>query len=225
MSELTTAVHALNVNAWHSLCGVVAGLWPRLEWRHSGLGVLQAYVHEGAEHELRVHVWHPSLRRAGIAESGLFHDHRFDMMSTVLVGEIRQHELELYEGGRGDWCTYEVLHARAAAQASDGATFHQDPSLLPERYEVSEHAVRVGEGNWYLWPKRRFHGTHFDNRLAVTLVEKTNQDARPARILAPVGVPLVNAFEEPLPREAWTEPLAAAHDALIARWRGEDGCP
>src|SRR5690348_1439519 len=65
----------------------------RLQWRQSGLGMLQAYVLQGSEQEVRVHIWHPSIKLPGIDEAGLGHDHRFDMTSWVLVGRLTHVEV------------------------------------------------------------------------------------------------------------------------------------
>lgn len=67
---------------------LLAGLLTHLTWRHHGIGVLQAYVREHQEPEMRVHIWHPSLVRKGIRDHGDAHDHRFDLESTVLVGNL-----------------------------------------------------------------------------------------------------------------------------------------
>lgn len=201
-----------------SLCGLVARLIPHLTWRHSGLGMLQAYVHEGAETEMRVHVWHPSLRREGIEESGLLHDHRFDLYSQVLVGTIDQNEYSLTPNSGGDWQLHEVVHARAAAGrhgANDGIM-----TVLPERYTRWWRSVDVPPGFAYFFPKREFHGTQIDG-LVVTVVNKTNQEDVPARILAPYGKPVVHAFADPLPESAWAGPLEEARAALLKTWRGE----
>lgn len=201
-----------------TLCGLVARLIPTLTWRHSGLGMLQAYVHEGKETELRVHVWHPSLRHDGIEESGLFHDHRFDLDSQVLVGAIKQADFELEGGANGPWCLYEVLHARAAQ--ARGGTYDSDHKLLPQRYHCAVYEVTVHAGKSYFFPKRAFHGTHPDG-LTVTLVTKSHQEDAPARILAPYGKPVVHALGNPLPELSWQHVLNEAEDALMKVWRND----
>jgi hypothetical protein len=199
------------------LAGTLARLIPHLDWRHSGLGMLQAYLHEGDTEELRVHVWHPSLRRAGIEESGLLHDHRFDLYSRVLVGTIKQAEFELvtHSDGTGDWQLHEVVHARAADRhgMNDG-----NVTALPTRYTLTRQVKTIVEGRGYFFPKRVFHGTYVDG-LAVTVVSKSNQEDVPARILAPYGAPVVHAFAEPLPPSAWALPLEHAVVALTRVWR------
>lgn len=207
-----------------TLCGLVAKLIPTLDWRHSGLGMLQAYVHEGTDREMRVHLWHSSLRRKGIEESGLFHDHRFDLYSQVLVGQLRQAEHELTADLAGGWQLHEVLHARAAADGRaaariKGAPFHSPPTPLPQRYRIETKDTVVVAGQAYSFPKREFHGTYPETDLVVTLVTKSNQEDFQARILAPHGKPIVHAFSDPLPPSEWKPVLALAAVELERRGR------
>jgi hypothetical protein len=69
---------------------LVLALLPHLTWRHHGIGALQAYVREGSGVETRIHIWHPDLVRAGIRDHGDAHDHRFNLVSAVLVGELTE---------------------------------------------------------------------------------------------------------------------------------------
>ena len=57
-----------------------------LDWKQYDLGVLRAKLGE----ELRIHIWHPSLRTLAtpISQYGGVHDHRFDVTSAVVAGEI-----------------------------------------------------------------------------------------------------------------------------------------
>lgn len=170
-----------------------------LDWRHNGLGLLQAYILDGSVNELRVHIWDRSLRRPGIEKSGLLHDHRFDLTSYVLYGTIEQVEIELFDDDEnGEWVLHEVVHARKAMaekNIADGAV-----SLLAGRYNRRTHNVVIPAGNAYSFPKRQFHGTNASD-FAITLLMKTNQENTPARILAPYGEPVVHAFADPLKRE------------------------
>lgn len=56
-----------------------------LEWRHHGLGMLQAELSES----LRIHVWHPTLVSPDMSWPRCVHDHRFDLQSMVVVGAVR----------------------------------------------------------------------------------------------------------------------------------------
>src|SRR5690348_2835579 len=107
-----TAQFILSDEERQNYTDLIVGLWPHLSWRHAGFGALQAYIREGGERELRVHLWHPSLIKPGIEESGLCHDHRFYMRSSVLAGAILQTEFRLEPDSKGYWQTSRVLHAR-----------------------------------------------------------------------------------------------------------------
>lgn len=196
-----------------TMCGLVLHAMPHLKWRHNGLGLLQAYLREGPERELRVHVWHKSLAHDGIGESGLIHDHRFNLTSHVLVGQIWQEEYQLDPDPEGPWQMHTVVHARevlAKYAINDG-----DVQPLPDRYRADTAGVNIGEGWSYTFPKRRFHKTELDSPVVVTVVQKDDQEDVPARILAPYGKPVVHAFANTLPHAAWVQPLALAEEALL----------
>lgn len=168
-------------------------IWPSLKWRHAGFGALQAYIREGKARELRVHIWHPSLIKIGIEESGLCHDHRFDMRSTVLVGTILQTEFRLEPSHDGVWETLRVLHAREAM--ARGGSFHHDPTPTGDYFHRIPAAYRIENGTAYTFDKFAFHETRAEGT-TITLVEKSNQEDVNARILAPRGRPVVHAFTE-----------------------------
>jgi hypothetical protein len=197
----------------------VLALWSGLQWRHAGFGALQAYIREGDARELRVHIWHPSLVREGIAESGLCHDHRFHMRSTVLAGRIEQTDFELTPAPDGEYETWRVLHARAAQE--QGGSFHADPLPTGERFNRTPHTHIVRAGQGYSFEKFAFHETR-SAAPSVTLVEKSAQEDVNARILAPAGKPIVHAFSEPLPKAMWWAPLTDAKNALYGALRDID---
>jgi hypothetical protein len=172
---------------------ILIALWPHLSWRHAGFGALQAYIHEDDDHELRVHLWHAALIKSGISESGLCHDHRFNMCSSVLVGNIIQTEFRLEPDVDGGWETYTVLHAREAMNR--GGSYHQDPVPTGERFRRYPRIFKLGAGFGYTFKKFHFHETHMTD-LTITLVEKLDQEDVNARILAPCGKPIVHAFTE-----------------------------
>lgn len=207
----STTLFALSQGEEVAWAQALLALWDRLSWRHAGFGALQAYVREGGASELRVHVWHPDLVRPGIVESGLCHDHRFAMRSRVLLGAILQTEFFLEHDPAGPWETHKVLHARAAQAA--GGSFHQEPVPTGNRYRRLPRAFRVPAGLGYTFERFAFHESQCDG-LTITLVEKIDQIDVNARILAPVGQPIVHAFAEPLPERATRPVLEAARGAL-----------
>jgi hypothetical protein len=200
-----------------TLALLVAKLLSGASWRHNGQGMLQAYLHEGEDQECRVHIWHPDLRRAGLAQSGAVHDHRFDMVSQVLLGTLGHTEYRTRENPDGGWEAWQVLHARAAAKVT--GTFHQDPEALHERYHVDTLRFDFQAGQRYFFPKRIFHESHLGPSLAVTLVTKLDQESEPpARLLAPVGKPLVHSFSDPLPETVWRRYVEQAARELLDTW-------
>lgn len=189
---------------------MIVALWPNLKWRHAGFGALQAYIREGSARELRVHIWHPSLIKPGIEDSGLCHDHRFTMRSSVLVGKIIQTEFRLRPAAEGDWETLRVLHAREAM--ARGGSFHHDPVPTGEYFYRDPCVYPVVAGAGYAFDKFAFHETRAEG-VTITLVEKADQEEVNARILAPRGTPVVHAFTE---AQSPTEFAGALADGLSA---------
>lgn len=206
-----TIVFSLAPSERRNYRDMLIALWPQLKWRHAGFGALQAYIREGSANELRVHIWHPSLIKVGIEESGLCHDHRFAMRSSVLVGRIIQTEFDLQPHHLGDWETLEVLHAREAM--ARGGSFHHDPIPTGNFYRRIPAFYEVGAGKGYIFDKFAFHETRAEG-VTITLVEKSDQEDVRARILAPRGKPVVHAFTETQSEAEFSGALAAGLAAL-----------
>lgn len=86
-------------------------------WRHHGLGMLQGEIDDLT----RVHIWDPSLRTIPFEGYRDVHDHRFDLYSTILIGEIedvRYHVVAAFEG-EGDTDAWEIKHAKIQKDAVD----------------------------------------------------------------------------------------------------------
>jgi hypothetical protein len=192
---------------------LLIALWPTLRWRHAGFGALQAYIREGETNELRVHLWHPSLIKAGIEESGLCHDHRFQMRSSVLVGKIIQTEFRLEPNPAGGWQTLRVLHAREAM--ARGGSFHHDPMPTGDYFDRTPLVYEVGAGCGYTFDKFAFHETRAAG-VTITLVEKSGQEDVNARILAPRDTPVVHAFTGTKAPAEFAQAVADGFSALAA---------
>lgn len=199
---------------WSPLCATVAGLLPHLDWRENGLGLLQAYLIEGVGRELRVHVWSPLLERPGMRGNGNIHDHRFDMVSRVLVGSIHHgHVVPVCRGSSWQMC--EVVHARKAH--AEKGTFDCEVNQLPGLFTIDVHNCDIAAGQVYSFPQGQFHES-FCDELTVTIVEKQNQRSDiPARIMWPAAQRLTHAFGGP-PSGAKERVLADARAALVAQW-------
>lgn len=198
----------------------VAGwLKSTIPYRHHGIGVLQGYVLESEPPapEYRVHVWHPELRMPDMLDSGLMHDHRFDLDSTVLVGRMIHTVFVLEPSARGSHQVWNVMNARQVVGHSDA--FKSKPLLELEseqRYNLGPpHTQRLGPGDSYRFLARRFHRSDVDG-LTVTVCVKKNQREVPARILARVGHEPKHGFtHEPVARRVVLDILGEAHDRLV----------
>ncbi len=186
---------------WSALLGqraMAAKLIPSLRWRRHGIGVIQAYIREGGEHEVRIHVWHPDLVRPGIADHGDIHDHRFDLHSVVLHGTLQHEEFYTEPDPDGPWRVHQVTHNR---RNPEGAFRNNVHDVVPG--PLSPTAVRVtavssthefGPGDWYAFRRGYFHRTRVSG-LVVTVATKTDQVDAGARILSRHGSPPVAAFD------------------------------
>jgi len=211
-----TAIGPLARGELASLCATVSGLLPHLLWRENGLGLLQGYLIEGGGREVRVHVWSPRLERPGMRGNGNIHDHRFDIVSRVLVGAVHHGHVVPVEGESGtSWQMCEVVHARKAH--AEKGTFDCKVSQLPGLFtiEVSDHDITAG--HIYRFPRGEFHES-FSDELTVTLIEKCEQrDDMSARVLWPASQRLTHAFGGP-PSGEMEAVLAEAQQALIEQW-------
>lgn len=161
----------------------------QVNWRHHGIGVLQGYLSEHREPEIRIHVWDPALIKPGIVGNGDVHDHRFDMVSHVLAGNVAHEEWFALPQADGTHTTTLLTHARAAAETK----FHGPTTPTAERFLCRRETYVIPAGHRYTFPARAFHRSPVPSP-AVTLVEKHNQRSEPARILHPYDAPFVAAF-------------------------------
>jgi len=181
---------------------------PELRWRHHGIGLLQAYLVEGRpggdpacgppDTETRIHVWHPSLRLSGMDDSGLMHDHRFDLESRVLLGAMHDTEIHLsqtfllrpYEGEER-LLVWKIQNARAKEETGEGwVKLESEAVFMAERVS---HVYSMGSS--YTCKRGQFHRSDVEG-LTVTLCTKRNQSSSPARLLAREGVTPRHAFAD-----------------------------
>lgn len=181
-----------------------------MEWRHHGIGVLQAYVREHREPEVRVHIWHPDLVRPGIYDSGSIHDHRFDLESTVLVGALHERIFRLRPNVGGAWRIFHVENARSAGE-SRGFDGDCHP-LSDERFDAGiAHRTHLA-GTTYTLNRGVFHETRI-TALAVSVCVM-HQKRGSARLLVPHDREPVHAFGTPAPEETRSAVLREAFVAL-----------
>lgn len=187
-----------------------------MKWRHHGIGVLQGYLSEGTDPEVRVHVWSRRLLKSGMDISGDAHDHRFDMVSHVLCGTIAHEELTpIYSNEKGDHRMLLLTHARAAADNK----FHGPTEEIGGAFRVLRNMLKIEAGYSYTFPALHFHRSPLPGELdavAVTVVEKHRQQADVrARILYPAAHPPVMAFGHDLDQQLVDSVLARAKAELI----------
>lgn len=168
-----------------------------LVWRHHGLGMLQAELSE----ELRIHIWHPRLVSPGMVWPRCVHDHRFDITSAVVIGEIIDVPCEVFEGERAQmrdgrlWHparqpgwepirVYEIEHAKEQDRIvhRDACSTATSARLLASGHVHCGGLERQGPKEEYVIGRRLFHTTRIES-LAITVVHRSNFDSRLARIL------------------------------------------
>lgn len=182
--------------AHFAMRALVLSVLDRIEFRHHGIGVLQGYIAENCEPEIRVHIWSRKLLKPGMDLSGDVHDHRFDMVSHVLSGSILHEELIETEDPAGDHTMMALTHARAAADTD----YHGPTIQLGGRYSVERKRHRINEGWSYRFPALKFHHSPFPgdpediDEVAVTVIEKWQQREAQARLLYPIDREPVMAF-------------------------------
>lgn len=187
-------------------------LMPMMQWRHHGIGVLQGYVSEDAEPEVRVHVWSRRLLKPGMDVSGDAHDHRFDMISHVLCGSVLHEELTPVSDIDGDHRMLLLTHARAAAANK----FHGPTEDIAGAFRVERNLIEIRSGQSYSFPALHFHRSPLRaGGVSVTVVEKHRQrdDVR-ARILYPAAHAPVMAFGHDVDAELVDVVLAQARAEL-----------
>lgn len=204
-----TGIYSI-ADAW-ALRTMVATLLPHIKWRRHGIGALQGYVHEHPERELRVHIWSPALVIPGIIESGNAHNHRFSMLSRVLVGSIKHTEWQI-EPGEG-FALYDFVHARLHNDAN-----RADMDRLPGEVAVRKVAVSIHAGAEYVFKRGAYHDSQPETDVVVTLVEKFDQVEERARVIAPVNKPPVPAFSVPEPTADMVASLVEAARFQLLNW-------
>ncbi len=172
-----------------ALVALVAVAIPVISWRHHGIGVLQGYLIENTEPEVRIHIWDPELVKGGIKGNGDVHDHRFDMTSHVIFGNVVHEEWHEVPSPDGPLVTTILTHARAAAHSK----YHGPTVTTENRYFADVKSYTIPAGFKYTYPAKSFHCSPVTG-LAITVVEKHNQRSEPARILHPMDSPFVPAF-------------------------------
>lgn len=165
-----------------------AGLY-HLRWRHHGLGMLQGELSA----DLRVHVWHPLLRTLPVDGFRDVHDHRFTLLSYVAAGELVDVPFSVVkvEGSIG-WDrnptaeVHEIVHAKEQEAVKKGCSTATLARRIGSAYVQQEETKTYRAGDVYAIARRCFHTTRVE-KLAVTVVHRTDFDGKLARVLGLSG--------------------------------------
>jgi hypothetical protein len=197
-----------------ALADILASCLTLFDWRHHGIGVLQAYINERDDGvERRLHIWHPDLVIPGIEDSGSVHDHRFDLTSIVLCGSVLHRVYQTTPNPEGNFEILTLVNARASKVGT--GSFHSDPTPTGERFDVHTFDYKIDAGLGYTFGHGVFHSSTVDE-LAVTLVEKRNQEGS-ARLLANRCYPLKHAFGNPENITEFSRHLIEARQKLLLK--------
>lgn len=148
-----------------------------IDWTHHGLGMLQGKL----DHETRIHLWHPLLVSDEMSGLRAIHDHRFELTSQVLYGELVDvpHRVLLNEPGSPSASVWEIPHKEIQTEGDKHggrAIFLGRAAITPGRKK------RYSKGDVYVIPARAWHTTELTGP-AVTLVTRDKFDKAPARVL------------------------------------------
>ena|ERR1700685_2369023 len=174
-----------------SLRALALALFPSMKWRHHGIGVLQGYVIENVNPEIRLHIWDPKLLKPGMDISGDIHDHRFSFRSHVLCGSVGHEIITPHEDECGEWGMLKLTHARLAKENN----YHGPTEPLSGRFSIERSLTVIPQGCSYRFQRSLFHRSVLIGGTVVTCVEKYDQrEDVSARILHPLNNPPVMAF-------------------------------
>lgn len=197
----------------HSMRAMALQAMGSMKWRHHGIGVLQGYLSEASDPEIRLHIWSRRLLKPGMDISGDAHDHRFNMVSHVLCGVIFHEELTPVPADDGDHRMLSLTHARAAADNN----FHGPTTELGGTFKVHRRMHQIPAGSSYTFPALHFHRSPLFggmDDIAVTVIEKHQQQDVQARILYPAAHPPVMAFGHAMDDALVSEAVSRARIAL-----------
>lgn len=139
---------------------------------HNGIGFAQVYL----DKEVRLHVWRQEF--PNIPEAfGTRHNHRYDFISTVLVGAMTNITLDYRYNPTGYFRLYKIQPAHLGPA---------DP-ILDETvaYDIVVSKIEVvPAGESYTFPKGVYHEGR-SNGITATILKKLNQEDSWAGILAP----------------------------------------
>lgn len=195
---------------FHGVRRRVLSDWRRLEWRHHGTGMLQAYLPGWPDQ--RVHVWDRRLLIPGLIQSGAMHNHRFRLLSRVLVGGLTNTNLCCDLSPLGTHQLWRIPGASKGSELVEGPR-----CLLRTKIEFGEPSCRQLAGQSYVIDKWDYHWARQDDGdpdVTITHVSIFDKSDRPASLVCPYGLRPVHAFAVEAPHDLQTQILTKAHELL-----------
>lgn len=152
-----------------------------------GLGFIQVQL-EGNQW---LHVWHPELPRRSCFQHSAIHDHRFDFVSTILVGSMANYEFEFEQVGQGEGGFIQYLH-EGKRLPNGGRPWMPDGDIklsLNRSFEISA-------GQIYTSKAYVFHMTKpLGSGKVATIMRKTDEFSRGAHSTCRVGIEPDSTFD------------------------------
>lgn len=162
-----------------------------------GLGFIQVQLQGGQ----RLHVWHPDLPRRRCFEHSAIHNHRFNFISRVLIGQQININFSPVDADEGEATHLLYLH-EGARTANGGRPW--TPNAPVTMVEHSSRSIEAGEE--YFMPAYHFHRTEpgGDGRVA-TIMTKLAEGKRGAMSSCRIGIEPDTDFDrfQLPPAELW----------------------
>lgn len=175
-----------------------SALSPR--WMIQGLGLLRLYIGT----ELRLHIWDSELEYPNVSKA---HTHSWDLVSTVVCGEIRNQRFIESDEGEPYW--KRRLVCGVGCQFKEEATQVLLKALAPEVY---------GPGQQYAQKAREIHITSATPGTITLMHRQYDGPAGEADIFWPVGREWGTAEPRPATQEEVDQTIAKSV-ALITKAR------
>ena len=174
----------------------------KFEWSVSGLGKLRLYLDE--KREWRLHVWDRRLRGENVST---IHDHPWDFVSDIIVGELVNQRYYLANPGRGISYNFQRIRCGVGGGPVGDSMLTRLEGAKLERYR---------EGNAYLQDAEEVHETAALDGTVTLVRRKFREDVDHANVYWPINCDWVDAE----PRAATPEEVAAITSRSLHLWFG-----
>ncbi len=137
------------------------------------------------EDRRRLHVWHDKLPKQQVSTP--IHDHRFDFVSTILIGKLTNVVYEIEESSAPS-------HRRwKAVRDTNSQETHLEP-FAPAVLAKMAYALSLDRGKSYSFLAGRFHETQFQTPTVTLMTKQHTYFDHESSALVPIGVEPDNTF-------------------------------